>query len=380
MEKVRGRDILRLSETLQALKILCLSKRYPQGRDLLNRPYGRFFYLPFHLSQSGHQLNLLLFSYRDDPAEHRRQHGMDWYSESLRPKMLGWGCTQYIARAKALIESDPPDWIVGFSDTWYGILAQHLGAKYGIRTLIDAYDNYESYLPGIKPLHWAWRHACRHATAISAAGPDLVELLADQHNSVRTAIVPMAADPIFQPLDRKQCRAQLGLPANLPLIGYCGSLHRNRGVNRLFEAIIQLHETTPEVLLVVSGRRQRSVVLPSALRDRTIELGYLNDELMPTLLNAMDVLLVINSPSSFGHYSYPAKLYEAMQCRVPVVATGVAGTSWILRNYPECLVASDDATKLAERIREALAWQRKDYSGLLDWQQSAMILDELLRL
>lgn len=361
------------------MKILFLSKRYPQGRDLLNRPYGRFFYLPFHLSQLDHQVSLLLFSYRDDPTEHRYLHGMNWYSESLHPWKAGWGCAQYVARAKALIEADPPDWIIGFSDSWYGILAQYLGAKYGIKSMIDAYDNYESYLPGIKPLHWAWRYACRHASALTAAGPDLLDLISGGRNTSRTAIVPMAADPIFQTMDRNQCRILLGLPSDLALIGYCGSQYSNRGIETLFDAVIQLLEISPRTLLVLSGRRQSGVTPPSAIKDNIIELGYLPDEKMPVLLNAMNVLLAINRPSTFGHYSYPAKLYEAMQCRVPVIASEVTGAAWIMRNHPECLVRSDNATKLAERINKAITWNTKDYAEQQTWYESALIIDKLLR-
>jgi glycosyltransferase involved in cell wall biosynthesis len=327
----------------------------------------------------GHQVSLLLFSYGDAPSAHVMQHGMDWYSESLHPWKAGWGGAQYLARAKALIEADPPDWIIGFSDTWYGILAQYLGAKYGIRTLIDAYDNYESYLPRVKPLHWAWRHACRHATAITAAGPNLLELISDGRNGARASVVPMAADPIFQPMDRNRCRAKLGLPPDAALVGYCGSLHRSRGIDTLFESAIRLRDLAPGARLVLSGRRQGGVTLPPALKESVIELGYLPDKQMPTLLNAMDVLLAINVPSSFGHYSYPAKLYEAMQCRIPVMATEVAGVKWILRNHPECLVPSGDAARLARQVNEALTWKHKEYSRLQSWHESALLLDKLLR-
>ncbi|CAK0742654.1 Group 1 glycosyl transferase [Gammaproteobacteria bacterium] len=353
------------------MRILALCKRRPQGRDLLNRPYGRFFHIPYYLAQQGHQVFLLLLSYKDDPAEYRYQHGFDWYSESLRPVIGNHGVGRYLARIRILIETTRPDWIVGFSDTWYGILAQHLGARYGIKTLIDAYDNYESYIPWAKPLHWAWRHACREASVLTAAGPNLLRWIAkDWPSEENTFVVPMAADPIFQPMDRDLCRNQLGLPLENPLVGYCGSLYRSRGIETLFDAIEHLQGLAPSVRFVFSGRRQENVVIPRKIKDVIIEQGYLLDEQVPLLVNALDVVLVINRQSSFGIYSYPAKLYEAMRCSVPVVATAVEGTAWILRHYPECLVEVGNAQEMANRVREALGWGRRYYIDCGAWKDS----------
>lgn len=360
------------------MRFLCICKRRPQGRDLLTRPYGRFFHLPYHLAKQGHGVTLLLLSYQPGPVEHRYQHGFEWYSESLYPIMKNGGILAYIKRAQTLISDYKPDWIIGFSDTWYGILAQHLGTRYKIKTLIDAYDNYESYIPLAKPLHWVWRRALRRATAITAAGPNLGELMA-QGRSDNATVVPMAADPMFQPMDRDACRGQMGLPPDAPLVGYCGSLYRSRGVETLFQVIEILCRLVPEVKLVLSGRRQKGMEIPSAIRPSVIECGYLPDEYMPLLLNSMNVLLTINRPSSFGEYSYPVKIYEAMQCDVPIVATAVAGTKWILRNHPECLVSPDDTTSLAKRVEYFLSTERsKKYGIVEEWSESAALLIRLM--
>lgn len=351
------------------MKLLCLCKRHPQGRDLFNRPYGRFFHLPRLLAERGHEVHLLLLSYRNDPSAKRRDGGLHWHTVSARP----WGPVPYISLACKLASEVRPNWVMGLSDTWYGILAQWLAAKYNARSLIDAYDNYESYIPWATPLHWAWRRACRRADALSAAGPGLLNLIAGARETVCKAIVPMAADPVFSRMDQDDSRHRLGLPIDLPLVGYCGSLYRNRGVESLFVALENLCSKHPDLKIVVSGRRQKGLEIPLGLAQRVIELGYLADEKMPFLLNAMDVLLVINRPSDFGNHSYPAKLYEAMQCGVPVIATATKGTEWILRGNPECLIPWDDPLSLADSISKALRWGRMDYANAGSWEVSTRL-------
>lgn len=360
------------------MNILCLCKRRPQGRDLLERPYGRFFHLPRELARRGHQVTVALLGYRDDPAEHRTAQGIEWHTESLFPVTEKWGPRRYLAAVDQLAARLQPDWIVGFSDTWYGILAERLAERHGCRSLIDAYDNYESYIPAAKPLHWIWRRALRRATALSAAGPQLAALMSTGRTGTPAVVIPMAADPNFVPMIRADCRKRLGLPTDAPLVGYIGSLHRNRGVKTLGLLAERLLSERPDARLVLSGRRAARLALPAALSGRVIELGYLADENVPILLNAMNVALAINKPSAFGDYSYPVKIYEAMRCGIPLVAAGVAGTAWILRDHPECLVSPGNVEEMTTKVANALGAGRIEYSGQTNWVASAARLESLL--
>lgn len=357
------------------MKILFLCKRRPQGRDLLTRPYGRFYHLPRILAEQGHEGYVLLLSYKDDPESFRQEGNLYWYSMSVRP----WGPGGYVIKANQFARKLQPDWIIGFSDIWYGILAERIAKMFGANSLIDAYDNYESYIPWAKPLHWAWRSALRRATALSAAGPQLAELMSRYRLGNPAEVIPMAADSLFHPLENGgSLRDRLGLPQGVPLLGYCGTFYRSRGIEVLFRAMDSLLAWVPDIKLVVSGRIEQGLEIPKSIQHAVIMLGYLPDEQMPVLINALDVLLVINRASAFGNYSYPVKLYEAMQCRKPVIATDVGGTSWILKDYPECLVDGQDPEELARRLYDALSWKTKKYASSLDWSYSAHVLHNLL--
>ncbi len=352
------------------MKILCLSKRRPQGRDLFSQPYGRFYFLPHLLAQHGHEVHLLLLSYKVEPAEYRREGNLNIHSVSALPS----GPLPYFAKAKELCTNQRPDWVIGFSDIWYGLLAQRLGAVHGARSLIDAYDNYESYIRWAKPLHWLWRQALAKADAVTAAGPQLAEWMRRTSGRDSVAVVPMAADPIFSPLSIADCRQSLGLPQDKLLVGYAGALHPNRGVEILFKVFSRLREIHPTAELVLSGRLAKGVSLPAGAQ----WLGYRPAEQVPVIMNSLDLMFVINKPDVFGNFSYPAKLYEAMACNIPVVASKVAGSAWILEGHPESLAQPSDVEDFVGKASRILDRKQGPDFKTGGWDASARLLETIL--
>jgi len=353
------------------LKLLFLCKRRPQGKDLFERPYGRFYYLPKTLAEKGHEVHILLLSYKNETKVSVKKGGLNWISISP----IRQGPLAYIREAEKIIKIIRPDWIVGFSDTYYGILAQRLAHKFKTRSLIDAYDNYESYIPWLKPLHAMWRKSVSNATLVTAAGPSLVELLKKSRPGKPSKIIPMAADPQFKPIDRSECRKKMGLPVDKKLIGYSGStIHKSRGLDVLFRALKKLKEELPGVQLVLTGKKGLGVSIPTEAN----WLGYIPDSDMPLLMNSLDLLVVLNRPSSFGNYSYPVKLYEAMKCCVPAVVSRTISTKWIMQDYSEMLVEPDNPEKLFKKIKKVLNLERVDYGVQPDWDTVGTDFERLL--
>ncbi len=99
---------------------------------------------------------------------------------------------------------------------------------------------------------------------------------------------------------------------------------------------------------------------------------------MPLLLNCMDTLAVVNRDSAFGRYSHPVKLYEAMSCQVPVVATQTLATQWILREHPEFLVPPSDSQALYRKIGFCLKQGRFGYTNMPTWESSCDALEGCL--
>ena len=335
------------------------------GRDLLSRPYGRFYFLPKLLASRGHDVRVALMDYDRGAREQRSVDGVRWVSASI---------ANYAKEVGAQIRAERPDWIIGFSDTYFGILAARLAKKNGAKSCIDAYDNYESYLPWCRPLHWLWRRSLAKANLVTAAGPGLLTLMAGPRSARAAAVVPMAADPIFTPLDKAESRSKLGLPQNVPLVGYCGSAHRSRGVETLFSAMNEAAQLDPKIRFFHSGRTWEDVPLPASLTS----LGYIDDEDVPYFVNAMDVLVVVNRSSAFGDHSYPVKLYEAIASGVPVVATRTLATEWIMKDHPQCLVHPGDSGALAKTIVKMLRDRSVAAPQPAGWERSCDALESAL--
>ena len=340
------------------LRILFLSKRFPQGRDLMTRPYGRFYHLAQGLAAAGHEVHIATLSYRGLPSTECAFDGIRWRSDDLWPT----GPLNYLQGLRRTAAQLQPDWVIGVSDLWFGILATRLAVRAGARSAIDAYDNFEAYMPWARPVHQLWRRALGKADLVTAAGPTLAARLIETGAS-GCEVLPMTADPAFHPRDRGDARRSLGLPVDRQLIGHLGAFNRSRGHAVLLRAVQQLQTRNPQVSLVLSGRDSPAFHAPPAIYG----LGYLRDEHMPLLVNALDVACISLADTAFGRYSYPAKLCEAMACEVPVVATDTPPTRWMLGEAARFLSPVGDADALSARLEANLGLDRVSYPGRESW-------------
>lgn len=353
------------------MRLLFVGKRHPQQRDLIERPYGRFYHLPVALAAMGHEVHVQLCSHRGLPALQLTSDNVRWNTYDAR--------TLGIRALLNALEHDAqqfhPDWIIGVSDAQYGWLAQRLAKKCGARFAIDAYDNYEAYMPWNLPLHWLWRRAINRADLVTAAGPQLAALL-QSHRSGGAAveILPMAADQEFAPSDKLQCRQALGLRSDTPLLGYIGSWTKSRGTPMLIDAFRIAKKQYPDLQLAVSGNPPARVLEEPGV----IGTGYISDKQLPVLINALDIACVVTANTQFGSYSYPAKLCEAMACGVPVVATATAPVRWMLDNRKQHLAPAGNAQKFAERIIELLRSPATEYGPRNTWAMQATRLSNFL--
>ncbi len=354
-------------------KILFICKRRPQQRDLISRPYGRFYNLPLELAKLGNKVTVILIDFHNTDTLYNNVDGIDWISLDIKKLGIFNFFKQLNHEAKII----SPDWIFGLSDSWTGWLAHNLCKTLKCKLAIDAYDNYESYMPWNKPLHWLWRRAIKAADLVTAAGPQLANLLGKYRgNSRAPEIIPMCADNAFEPMDKSLARSRFNLPLDCPIIGYYGGWAQRRGTENILAIFNQIKLAIPNVKLVLSGNPPKSIKHQPGV----ICLGYIDDELLPYLVNAIDVACIITRNSSFGKFSYPAKLCEAIACKTPVVATATEPVAWMLGNNQNYLVSVNNPTEFSALALKNINLGKVDYVVGESWKSSAKKLDCLINI
>ena len=92
------------------------------------------------------------------------------------------------------------------------------------------------------------------------------------------------------------------------------------------------------------------------LDDKDLELHALKDipnEKVPFFYNAADVVLM----TSLWEGS-PNAIKEAMACNIPIVSTNVGDVEDVIASTKGCFIAKADAKDIAQKIKEALKYQR----------------------
>lgn len=184
--------------------------------------------------------------------------------------------------------------------------------------------------------------------------PDRVAVV---HNPVDTAR--------FQPDDgaRAALRRELGIADDCIVLGYCGRLVREKGIDVLLRAMARLDAGAGAVKLLIVGSDAQNVMLygeplvPTlqalaarlGLGERVIFAGPRRD--VERWYNAMDIMA---APSLYAE-PFGLVIAEAVACERPVVASRVGGIPEILSGpLEQLLVPPHDDAALAAALRRLI--------------------------
>jgi D-inositol-3-phosphate glycosyltransferase len=151
----------------------------------------------------------------------------------------------------------------------------------------------------------------------------------------RMAVIPCGVNlERFQPQDRATARAALDLPQDNGVVLFVGRLEPLKGLEILIDAVAELEDTTPELVIVGGDERARTYI--DALRahaemlglgSRTHFVGAVSQDALPSYYSAADVCVVPSYYESFGLVAL-----EAMACGTPVIASRVGGLTGTVRD------------------------------------------------
>lgn len=155
------------------------------------------------------------------------------------------------------------------------------------------------------------------ADGVVAVSPGLRDWVHSQASTVPTAVIPNAADPRrFHP----DVESRPGLPHRY--VAYCGALAPWQGLDTLLGATTDPRWPRGVRLIVAGEGPLRSEVARARSSGAPIDdLGVLAHDDIPAVL--VGALAVVSTRSHRD--ASPMKLYEALACGVPVVASAVPG-------------------------------------------------------
>ena len=153
-------------------------------------------------------------------------------------------------------------------------------------------------------------------------------------------VVSNGANPEFsRPMNKTECRNQLGLPPDGNYLVFVGSLKKWHGIDRLVPLMPALVEDNPDLYLLIVGDGEKGEGLKQWIDEKRmgrniILAGRVPFEKVPVYINAGDICLAPYFEEGLNETGIsPLKIFEYMACGRPIITNPVGGLDTLFREY-----------------------------------------------
>ncbi|MBX2998959.1 MAG: glycosyltransferase family 4 protein [Caldilineaceae bacterium] len=206
------------------------------------------------------------------------------------------------------------------------------------------------------PVRIICRYTLSAASHMLCASSEAVEVLRRQGYTQGATIMPMFGidTRYFHPkqADRMEVRCHLGLGNEDYLIGYCGRLIPEKGVDILLHALAELPQA--KLLIVGSGSSEaqlHQLATMLGIESRCHFVPAQPYDSIASYLSALDVLVLPSRTTANWKEQYGRVLVEAMACEVAVVGSNSGAISEVL-GTAGLLFPEGDVMALAATLHE----------------------------
>lgn len=207
------------------------------------------------------------------------------------------------------------------------------------------------------------------AAVVVATNPSHAQAVRRRFPRQAIVEVPIGANLAPLRLHRGRARAQLGVPADVPLLAFFGFVHAVKGIRHLLEAVALVQEVRPGVRLALVGGFEslalrggeavdyrtevEDLIRAHGLRDAVTLTGWQPDEAVGRWLCAADVAVL---PFTAGTTTKSGSLLACAQQGLPIVATASDPPDPALIDRDTALlVPVRDGPALAKAVERVLA-------------------------
>ncbi len=279
--------------------------------------------------------------------------GMSFYG-----RWMAKGAEDLIRR---LHEADPIDLIDAHYIYPDGYAAVKIARKLGLRVVITARGtdiNLFSELPLIRPLIKRTLEKAGHIVAVSAALKDKIVSLGIAEQKI--SVIRNGVDKsVFHLRDKTESRRKLGIEQESKIILAAGSLVKEKGFDRLIDAMSLLDCRDLKLYIAGEGpereRLQRKID-GLGLSKKIVLAGVKAQTELADWYSAADLLCLVSHREGC-----PNVVIESLSCGTPVVSVDVGGVRELI-SQPDCghIIDEYSAEALAQAILCALdrKWNR----------------------
>lgn len=232
--------------------------------------------------------------------------------------------------------------------------------------------------PKLAPLLKEALHGASHIFAVAEAlkrvavalgiPPDKIEVIGNGVDTQR-----------FRPLDRQSSRAQLDLPADVPILISVGGLVERKGFHRVIAQLPTLIERWPNLIYLIVGGPSaegnnrpelEALAVQLGVEAHVRFLGAVAPDQLAAPLSAADIFILATRNEGWANV-----FLEAMACGLPVVTTDVGGNREVVSDPALGIVVPfDDPNALLVALIQALEtpWDRaaiRRYAEQSDWDE-----------
>ncbi len=404
------------------MKICMLTSSYPKYPGEVTAPFIEE--IAAGVAGRGHQVHVVLPHHRDmrrgavergvhlHPYRYAPVRSLNlWgYAESLEADVTVRGRV-YLAAPFALsagllalrqvVRQVRPDLLQAHWVLPNGPIAALAARRFRLPLVISLHGS-DIYLPERHPwLRGICRWTLRRAAAITACSGDLARRsIALGAPTDRLQVIPYGVDQeTFRPAspqERERVRAELGLPADAPLLLAVGRLVRKKGFEVLIRALPAiLREAGPVHLLLVGQGDLWEELQTLARQEGVAEYlhmpGTVERDRLPALFGSSDILVVPSVHDEKGNVDgLPNVVLEGMGAGRAIVASEIAGIPQVIHHEKTgLLVPEKDPPALARAVvrllydrdlRERLGQEaRRRVERQLNWPEVARAFEQVYR-
>lgn len=323
------------------LKILFVGNRFTSNMDVFKNPEYRIYKIKNGLEHNNIETRVILVDYKTSNFRLASNTDGDVF-------VVGFKSIYFFKNRRfirSLVEDYKPDYI------WLSngpIVSWVFSKFYDVsknKIIYEVLDNYKTYYP--KSL---WFIAISEARIKNNSELCLYVTKSLLENDVgggkKKALFTNGVDAkVFKKMDMSICREKIGVPDDVKIIGYTGSID-SRVLDNL---ICLLNDPQLEGYKFLVATNSELKQIPE--KGNVIFSGSLPMEDVPVAINCCDLMIIPNRNDDFTKYCYPSKLMEYIGCERPVLSTPFSAACDVL---DEGSLSSFNMEQFALDIKEKL--------------------------